>query len=57
MYRVWARNAYGNPTVMTDWTTKAKCRRFILGRWGHWPPFAHISKAKDVETFIQYNGA
>lgn len=56
MYRVWTRNAFGNQLIMTDWTTKAKCRRFILGRWGHWPPFASISKAKDRETFIRYNG-
>ncbi len=23
--------------------TRAECRKFILGRWGHWPPFAAIT--------------
>jgi hypothetical protein len=23
--------------------TRAECRRYIIGRWGHWPPFAAIT--------------
>ena len=55
-YRVWTKNAFGDYTIMTEWTTKAKCKEIIIGRWGHWPPFAFISKAQNQETFIRYNG-
>jgi hypothetical protein len=56
LYRVWTKNFGGNTSVLSDWDTKATCRRIILGRWGHWPPFAFISKCKTVESFRQYNG-
>jgi len=55
MYRVWTKNIFEKYSVLTDWTTKAKCKQYIIGRWGHWPPFAFISKAKTLEKFLQYN--
>ena len=41
---------------MTDWETKRGCKKMIVGRWGHWPPFAFISEAQNVDSFIRYNG-
>ena len=56
MFRVWTKNAFGSYPIMNDWTTKSKCKNLIVGRWGHWPPWAYISKAKTQESFIRYNG-
>ena len=59
MYRVWTKDCGGSIasyTILCDWTTYSKCRKTILGRWGHYPPFAFISKAQTVESFIRYNG-
>ncbi len=58
MFRVWTKNAsnYNPYSVMTDWGSYSKCKRFIIGRWGHWPPFAFISKCQDVESFVRHNG-
>lgn len=57
-YRVWTKNASSRVPyyIMTDWQTYAQCKRFIVGRWGHWPPWAFISKAQDTATFVRYNG-
>lgn len=57
MYRVWTKDFNGKYTIMTDWQSYHKCKNMITGRWGHWPPFAFISKAKTTETFIRFNGA
>lgn len=57
MYRVWTKNYNGGFSVMTDWQSMADCRKFVLGRWGHNPPFAYISKATCSDTFVRYNGA
>ena len=56
MYRVWTKDFDEKYTIMTDWQSYSKCRKMIIGRWGHWPPFAFISKAKTTESFIRYNG-
>mgnify|MGYP001583535124 CR=1 len=56
-YRVWTKNMNGTLSIMTNDTTYRKCRRFIIGRWGHWPPFAFISSAQDSSAFRRYNGA
>lgn len=52
-YRLWTLNASDrNPvTCMTGWMTKPELKRIIIGRWGHWPPFAVISSAQDTESF------
>lgn len=55
-YRVWTKDFPNKVSCMTDWMTRAKCRRFILGRWGHWPPFAYISSAQTAESFRRANG-
>lgn len=55
-YRVWTKNAFGSYSVMNDWTTYAKCLRFIIARWGHVPPWAFISQAQTTENFIRANG-
>jgi hypothetical protein len=55
MYRVWTKNWDESRSILTDWQTKAQCRRYIVGRWGHWPPFACISKAKNLDSFLRYN--
>jgi len=55
-YRVWTKNAFRSASPITDWMTRAQCKRFILARWGHWPCWAYISKAANLENFIRYNG-
>ena len=45
-YRVITQDFGNKVAILTDWTTRAACRRFILSRWGHWPPFAHISSGQ-----------
>jgi len=55
-YRVWTKDFRSSPTCHTQFTTLAKCKKFILSRWGFWPGFAYISQAKDRETFTRYNG-
>ena len=56
MYRVWTKNDFGGYTIMTDYQSYTKCRKMIIGRWGHGPPWAFISKAQSVESFVRYNG-
>lgn len=56
MYRVWTKDCNGSVTILNDWTTKNKCLKSIIGRWGHFPPFAFISSAKTVEKFRQIYG-
>lgn len=46
-YRVVTKNFGGSVSVMTDWQTRGECRKFIIGRWGHVPPFAFISRAQN----------
>jgi hypothetical protein len=55
-YRVWTKDWDGGLTVLTDWETRNFCRKVIVGRWGHWPPFAFISQAKSRVTFMHANG-
>jgi hypothetical protein len=52
-YRVWTLNFGGSVTIMTDWMTRNDCKRFVLGRWGHFPPFAIISTIKLIEKFAR----
>ena len=56
MYRVWTKNAFSEPSTLSDWKSYNECVKQIIGRWGHFPPFAFISKAKTTESFIRYNG-
>jgi hypothetical protein len=42
MYRVVTRDWGDKYSVMFE-GTRAQCRQYILGRWGHWPPFAAIT--------------
>jgi hypothetical protein len=42
MYHVVTANAFGGYHTMFSGTRDA-CRRYIVGHWGHWPPFAHIT--------------
>ena len=56
MYRVWTKNCNNSYSIMSDWQSYAKCKRMIKSRWGHWPPFAYISKAETTESFIRHNG-
>ena len=55
MYRVWTKDFRDGCSIMTDWQTYTQCKRFIIGRWHHWPPFAFVSKAKNAENFFRYN--
>jgi len=51
-YRVWTINYnYNNVSVMTTWLSRSHCKRFIIGRWSKWPPFAFISTCKSEESF------
>ena len=56
MYRVWTKNWDETYSIMNDWTTYSQCKKLIIGKWRHWPPWAIISKAKNTENFIRYNG-
>ena len=58
MYRVWTKNSSSTAplSVMTEWQSYRACRRYILGRWGHWPPFAFISRCETAESFRRHNG-
>jgi len=57
-YRVWTKNAFArNPyTICTDWQSYRTCLKHIVGRWGHWPAWAFISKCPTTESFIRHNG-
>jgi len=50
-WRVWTVDCNDRFTIHTDWSTRAECKKYILGRWNHWPPFAHISQCSTVERF------
>lgn len=40
-FYVKTRNFNDTHTVMFK-GTRRQCEKFIVGRWGHWPPFATI---------------
>jgi hypothetical protein len=40
--RVVTRDSNGSYTVLFS-GTRSECRAFMLGRWGHFPPFAAIT--------------
>lgn len=42
MFRVVSRDWGDKYSVLFE-GTRSQCRRYILGRWGHWPPFAAIT--------------
>jgi len=42
VYRVVTRNINETYSVVFE-GTKSECRKYISGRWGHWPPFAAIT--------------
>ena len=45
---VWTVNSGSRITVTCTFAgTKSECRRHIIGRWGHWPPFAFLSTIQD----------
>lgn len=54
-YRVITEDANGGYSIMTDWQTRTACRKFILARWGHWPPFAHISSGRGEYLARQFS--
>ena len=56
MFSVWTKNCNETYSIMTDWQSYSACKKMIVGRWGHWPCWAYISKAQNTETFKQYNG-
>ncbi len=52
MFRVWTINAFApRASCLTGWMSRCTCRRYIIGRWGHIPPWAHVSACKSVESF------
>ena len=55
MYRVWTVNANNTVSLMTDWMSRADCKRYIISRWGHWPPWACTSAAKSSIAFKRYH--
>jgi hypothetical protein len=54
-YRVWTKNIGDTVSIMTEWRSRSECKRFIIGRWGHWPPFAFISRCENAESFRRYH--
>ena len=57
MFRVWTVNAFDpKASCLTGWMGRGACQRYIVGRWGHIPPWAHVSTCKSVDTFMRtYN--
>lgn len=55
-YRVITRNFKGGISIMTDWLTYNACRKFIVSRWKHWPPFAVISSIADIDKLNRKYG-
>jgi hypothetical protein len=54
MFRVWTVNAFApRASCHTDWMSRAACRRHIIGRWDHIPPWAHVSACKSAESFMR----
>lgn len=50
MKHVWTINS--NETVSCLFSgTRTQCRNFIVGRWGHWPPFAVVSQIECASKF------
>jgi hypothetical protein len=47
---VWTINCSGSVSCLFS-DTYAACRKYIVGRWGHWPPFAIISQIETSEKF------
>lgn len=40
----------------TDWLSYRACRKYILGRWGHYPPWAFISSIADYDKLQRKYG-
>lgn len=54
-YRVWEHSKKGTePETLTDWKTNGQCRNWIIKKFGVWPHYIHISKAKDAKNFSTY---
>lgn len=48
-YHVWTVNSGARLTVTCLFSgTKIECKQWVLGRWGHHPPFAYVSAIKDI---------
>jgi hypothetical protein len=45
-YRVWHIIIGNEIMAYSDWMTYTDCKKSIIGRSGHWPPWAIISSAK-----------
>ena len=54
-YRVWTYDIGDKVSVISTWQTKAQCRAIIRARWGHFPPWAFISRAHTAESFRRAN--
>lgn len=54
--RVWTKDFPDSVTCHTGWMHYRACRRYIKQRWGHFPPFAIISRARTEHEFRKYNG-
>lgn len=50
MKHVWTLNFRDTESLVFSGTYHA-CRKYIIGRWGHWPPFAIISQIEDPQKF------
>jgi hypothetical protein len=55
LYRVWTKDVGGRYSTLSAWGTRSECKKSIIGRWGHWPPFAYISTAISTMSFRRYN--
>ena len=55
MYRVWTLNDNHTVSVLTDWQSYGACQHTLVARWGHWPPWAFISRAKTTAAFLKAN--
>jgi len=55
-YRVWTKDDGKQHIIRTDWQTYARCKQWIIQKWGFVPSFVFISSAKNRESFIAYNG-
>ena len=47
--RVVSRCTGNRVQVESGWLTRSQARKFIIGRWGHIPPWAFISAISEID--------
>lgn len=48
----WGGGIRFSYSILSEWQSRRACVRQIIGRWGHWPPFAFISTS-DNDRYLR----